>query len=319
MKKCMRTASLLAAAMLSATLYQPDAAHVSAAEPTTFYLKYICTDCLYGEKKENGEPTFASHEESHAYQWRMQVGNWDNNLPGREPYYLNEGDEKAKDGDILVVLPNYPEPEKVVDENNKLAKQNMDGSVISVNAHLSNVTVNRSSVLLTTGGVDNCYVLGDSYASIGGNVTNAYVYDATDCTFGGNVTNLHLVDSVGLINKPGGEADLLPNVTVKGTVQYAAVEDTGGVRQEYWNFAANTFEFNENTGLKTPAGQYSTSGAAPAASDASSSGRQHPSSSASSGEYDDVPKTGEHHPAAWLLLLSAICFAGHLALRKKMA
>lgn len=319
MKKCTWIVSLLTAAMLSATLYQPGTLRVSAAEPTTFYLKYICTDCLHGEKKENGEPNFAEHEEGHTYEWRVQVGNWDNNLPGREPYYLSNGDEKAKDGDVLVVLPNYPEPEKAEDEDNtKTAKQNMDGTVISVNARLSNLTVNRASVLITTGGVDNCYVLGDSYASIGGNVTNAYVYDATDCTFSGNVTNLHLVDSVGVINKPGAEADLLPNVTVSGTVQYAAVEDKNGVQEEYWNFAANTFSFNEKTGLKTPSGQYSTSGAAPSASGASAAGNK-TSSTAASGEYDDVPKTGENNLVLWLLLLSGICFIGHLAVRKTIS
>ena len=43
------------------------------------------------------------------------------------------------------------------------------------------------------------------------------------------------------------------------------------------------------------------------------------SASSASGEYDDVPKTGEGNMALWLLALSLISFAGCIAFRRSAA
>lgn len=321
-------AFLLTAAVMSATvLPAQNSLKVSAAEPTTFYLRYVCTTCLWAEegKDEHGNVTFEGHDSSHEYQWRRQIGVWNDNIEGREPYYLNEGDDcTIKDGDIVVVLPNLPLTEGFEEQEEgyaaKRQKQLTDQSIIKIDAHLSNLTINRSSVLLSTNGVDECYVLGDSYAAIGGNIANAYVYDASDCTFHDNVTNLRLYNSKGRLDdarSDGSDEKWVPNVTVGGTVDYASVSDITGVRAEYWKFAKGTFRFDEKNGLETYYTNYSTSGGAPASASQGTAASQN---AAQSDLYDDVPKTGENSLVMWLsagmLLISGSCFMGCLLARR---
>lgn len=327
-KKLLRRAALLAAAVLTATVL-PDGnvLRASADEPTTFYLRYVCTTCLWAEdgKDEHGNVTFEGHDSSHEYQWRRQIGVWNDNIEGREPYYLNEGDDcTIKDGDIVVVLPNLPLTEGFEEEQEegyavKRLKQLTDQSVIKINAHLSNLTISRSSAFLSTNGVDECYVLGDSYAAIGGNVANAYVYDASDCTFHDNVTNLRLYNSKGRLDdarSDGSDEKWVPNVTVGGTVDYASVSDITGVCNEYWKFAKGTFRFDEKNGLETYHTNYSTSGGAPTSTSRGTAASQ---SAAQSDLYDDVPKTGESSLAMWLtagmLFISGLCFMGCLVVK----
>ncbi len=278
MKRFKKLVSLMAAAAIMALLPNVNALQVSAAEPTVFYVKY---DSDLGE-------------------WRMQIGGWVDEDPGKETYYLNEGSEKVKDGDTLIVLAS--------DE------QANGGEDITVNARLGNLTVNRAGVVINAaGGVDECHVLGDSYAAITGNVTNAYVYDNGTCTFHSNVTNMRLVAVV--------ENDVQTTVTVGGTVNYASVSNAGGILREYYNFKAGTFDFDGVTGLMTDPGNYSTSGSgpaagAPAAGQTQAQAQPQASAPSSSGEYDDVPKTGEDNLIVWLFAISAACLAGSLALRK---
>ena len=318
--KNFRRAILLAASVLSAAILPGgNSLQVCAEEPTTFYLRYVCTTCLWDEdaKDNHGNPTFEGHDSSHTYQWRRQIGTWDDNLEGREPYYLNEGDERVKDGDIVVVLPNLPITEGFEEEEDgyaaKRVKQATDQTVISINAHLSNLTISRSSAFLSTGGVDECYVLGDSYAAIGGNVTNAYVYDAADCTFHNNVANLRLYNSKGRLDDAGSDEKWLPNVTVGGTVDYASVSDVGGLYAEYWKFASGTFRFDDKKGLETYSGNYSTSGSAPSSAPRGVAASQNTSQSDG---YDDVPKTGESNLIMWMTVsmtaVSILCLIGCL-------
>ncbi len=319
-------AALLTVSVLAAAAFPGGSSlRVLAEEPTTFYLRYVCTTCLWDEdtKDKHGNPTFEGHDSSHTYQWRRQVGFWDDNKEGREPYYLNEGDDYTiKDGDIVVVLPNLPLTEGLEEQEDgysvKRVKQATDQTVIEIKAHLSNLTISRSSAFLSTGGVDECHVLGDSYAAIGGNVTNAYVYDAADCTFHNNVSNLRLYNSKGRLDDARSDEKWLPNVTVGGTVDYASVSDVGGLYSEYWKFANGTFRFDEKKGLETYSGNYSTSGNAPAATSQSAAASQ---STAQSDLYDDVPKTGESSLVMRLtetmLLISGLCLAGCLLIRRK--
>ncbi|MBR1771130.1 MAG: hypothetical protein IJ747_03780 [Lachnospiraceae bacterium] len=283
--KCFKKVVSLAAAaaiVLSGSAFAT--LRADAATPTTYYIKY-------DEDKS---------------EWRMQIGNWDKEYEGTQLYYLNEGNDKVKDGDVVVIL-----------ENDEGVQGHGD---ISINAHLSNLTVSRTSaVVAATGGIDNCYVLGESTAAISGNVTNGYVYDDAKCTFNNNVTNLSLIASQ--------ENDVDLDCSVKGTVAYCSVSNPGGIVKQYYSFAANTFYYDHASGLMTDPSNYSTSGSVPAASTATqtttqtttTASSQQSAGNASSGAYDDVPKTGDSNLAIYLFALSAISFAGCLAFRRKAA
>lgn len=277
MKKLNKLVALAAAASLMALLPGAGTMQVSAATPTTHYLQY----------------------DTDQHEWRLQTGSFAQGSGGKDLYYLNEGDEKVKDGDILVVMDN---------------DDSTDGNkIITVNAHLSNLTINSAHVVISVGGADECHVNIDSYAAITGDITNAYVYDTATCTFHGNVTNLRMIATI--------ENTVDTTVSVDGTVGYASTANGGGVLTEYYNFKAGTFFFAKAGGLMTDPSDYSTSGSAPAASapaaNTAPAAQTQPQPAASSGEYDDVPKTGERNLSSWLLVASALCFGGCLVLRKK--
>jgi len=272
-----------AAAIMLGGLLGSVAIPVNAATPTTFYLRYDIDD----------------------HEWRVHVGELLEGDNGKELYYLNNGSEKVNDGDIVVVVTDSENTEKSIGHSD-----------IHIDAHLSNLTINRAGVVLSTGGVDNCYVLGESYAAITGNVTNAYVYDDAKCTFHSNVTNLNLISS------QANDVDV--DVSVKGTVSYVSVSNPGGLVHEYFNFVADSFYYDHASGLMTDDDKYSKTGSAPAAAATASAttgtaSQSNTSSSSSSGEYDDVPKTGEGNLALWLLALSLISFAGCIAFRRSAA
>lgn len=291
MRKFKKIVSLLAAAAVLAIAPGANAMTAEAATPTTFYVKY--------DDSKND--------------WRMQINEWKNDYEGRELYYLNEGDEKVKDGDILVVLSN---------EENETGSQE-----IHVNAHLSNLTINRAHAVVTVGGgIDECYVFGDSYTAITGNVTNAYVYDNASCTFHSNVRNLNLIATQ--------TNSVETNVTVGGTVTHATLANDGGVYKQYYNFLAGTFHFDDASGLMTATYHYSndpntnaysapevpaSSVPTPAGSASNTPASTTPAqgSTASSNEYDDVPKTGDSNSVVWLFAISAACFAGSLLMTRK--
>ena len=188
---------------------------------------------------------------------------------------------------------------------------------MTVNARLGNLTVNRTNVVISANGIDECHVQGDSAAAISGNVTNAYVYDNAACTFNNNVTNLRLIATV--------ENTVDTNVSVGGTVAYASTANGGGVLKEYYNFAAGSFYFDKNSGLMTDTSQYSTTGSGPAAAPQTPAqttpAQSQNKAPASSGEYDDVPKTGESNLLVWLfsgmLLLSAMFAGGCFLVRRR--
>ena len=229
----------------------------------------------------------------------MQTGSFSKDSGGKDLYYLNEGDEKVQDGDILVVM-----------DNDDSAGGNKN---ITVNAHLSNLTINSANVVISVNGADECHVNTNSYAAITGNITNAYVYDTATCTFHSNVTNLRMIATI--------ENTVDTTVSVGGTVAYASTANAGGVLTEYYNFKAGTFYFAKAGGLMTDPSDYSTSGSGPAASAPAATTapatQTQSKPAASSGEYDDVPKTGEGNLSSWLLVASALCFGGCLVLRKK--
>lgn len=282
MKMLKKFVSLLTAAALIALLPNANALQASAAGKT-IYIRY----------------------DTDLHEWRMQIGEWEDGDAGMELYYLNNGSEreKALDGDTLVVLPNASTEESDSDENSGQQTGNVN---VQVNARLSNLTVNRTDVVISATSIDECYVFGDSYAAINGDVTNAYVYDNAKCTFNNNVTNLRLIASQA--------NDVDTDVSVGGTVGYASVSNSGGVIREYWNFVAGSFYYDNASGVMTDPSQYSTSGSAPAAAAAqttASAPQTQNNKTSNSNEYDDVPKTGENNLLFLLLLaVSALSFAG---------
>lgn len=294
MKKFRKCISLIAAAALLALLPNANAMQASAAPAKTIYIRF----------------------DTDLHEWRMQVGSWNDGDAGLELYYLNNGSDsqKALDGDTLVVLPNTPDAER--DEDGKMPKQQTGNVNLTVNARLGNLTVNRTNVVISATSIDECHVHGDSAAAISGNVTNAYVYDNAACTFNNNVTNLRLIATV--------ENTVDTNVSVGGTVAYASTANGGGILNEYYNFAAGSFYFDTYSGLMTDPSQYSTTGngpaAAPQTAQTAAPSQGQATSSSSSGEYDDVPKTGESNLLIWLFagmtILSAMCAGGCLVVRK---
>lgn len=311
MKKFKKIITLMVAAALLTLYPHSNALTASAAEPTTYYLKYHVVN-----------------DDTGGREWRMQIGQWLDDYEGRELYYLNEGSEKVKDGDVIVVLEEERTDEQIEKENEEFAK---GGSYVpplhesvKVNARLSNLTVSRNArIVISANGIDNFYAIGSestrSFSSVSGDVTNAYVYDYSSTTFNNNVTNLHLISSETGKNRPH------TYVTVGGTVGYVSVANTAGVYNEWWNFKAGTFDFDKNSGLMTKPENYSTNGTTPTDTTQPNTDTQPQADNnqaannkpASSGEYDDVPKTGENnHLVIWLFAASALCLAGSLVMRK---
>lgn len=101
---------------------------------------------------------------------------------------------------------------------------------------------------------------------------------------------------------------------------------------EYYNFKANTLEISDGT-LTTDSSNYSTSPSGSSqstdvgsqqttAADSQQTAAAADSQQAAtvSGEYDDVPKTGESQTAVPLLIGAAfVCMLGSLWLRKRAA
>lgn len=253
---------------------------VHAEEPVTYYVKFIDNE------------------------WRFQTGStWDDQGFHRELYYLQQD---IKDGDLLVI----------------------DGSgsrlYLELNVRLSNLTsCHANEAVVTAKGIDNCYVLENSIFAVNGDVTNAYVYDNATSTFNNNVTNLEII---------GKENLLKATITVMGTVNYLKGQDGVNTHFELYNFAAGKLVI-ENGSIKTDASYYSTTpqstaATAPSTAAASSSAAAETptasapaasgtASTAASGEYDDVPKTGEANICIWLLGIAAVCLLGRYQLNKK--
>lgn len=220
-------------------------------------------------------------------EWRFQVGSaWNDSTSHRELYYLKQD---IKDGDLLVV-------------------EGSGGSLnLEVNVRLSNLTFNHGNGVVTAKGIDACYVLKDSTCAVNGDVTNAYVYDNAVCTFNNNVGYLEVTGSYGVSE----------TISSLGTVGHVkGILDTR-VFYDVYNVAAGKLSI-ENGNLKTDAQYYSTTPAADTSSASTDTPATTPAPAAPSntGEYDDVPKTGETNIIFWLLGIAAVCIAGSYSLKK---
>lgn len=264
MKKLKKIVSLLTAVAICALLPGFNTMTVQAEGPTTFYIKYVSND----EMSE----------------WRYQTGAiaWNENASNSHLFYLGD---HIKDGDVVIV----------------------DGNAIKtplkIPAHLSNLTlVQNTSVVVTTNGVDECFVHKNNVSAVNGDINTAYVLNNAGVTFNNNVQNLFVSDTSGIHCV----------VSVGGTVGHLNGTDVDKTYYDYYNFQAGTLSIKDGKVL-TDAQYYSTTPTnAPANTPAQGS------QSSNSGDYDDVPKTGESNMIYYLLGVAALCLMGRAYIKKSL-
>lgn len=214
-------------------------------------------------------------------QWRFQTGSWEDNGSSRELYYMHE---QIKDGDIVVI------------DGGSATQKNI---TLDVNASLSNLTVVYSdAALVTAKSVDNFYGINDSISVVNAPVKNAWVYDYATAQINGNVDKLEVISEK--------EDVLHANVGVSGTVAHVKAFSKNYTHFEFYNFAKGSLAITDGD-IKTAEASYSKT---PVAATPTPAAPAAPAPSVSSGEYDDVPKTGDFRlNPLWLAALSAVCFA----------
>lgn len=244
-----------------------------------------------------GSTLTASAEEGTTYcvkysdedkEWRYQPGSqFDDNLGSGSFDLLLP---LIKNGDLLVVF-------------NESANA---GELDLGDLHLNNLTVvnTGSFTIIKAKAIDNCYVLAGTSTSINAEVTNAIVYDSVLCNFGGNVKELTL----------HANDEVFSTIGCSGKVGHFYAPSATLPRTFYncYSFTENTF-YLENGNLLTAYADYTWD--APAATP-----QPQPSGttgSASSNDYDHVPKTGEHNLVLWFLGAAAICGTASFCLKKK--
>lgn len=227
-------------------------------------------------------------------EWRYQEGSvFDEEEDDRELYYLLQ-DLKAGD---------------------KIAVYNGDATAPALDlgsVKLGNVTICHTAMTVVhTGGVSECYVLAASACSVSGDIDTAHVYDVATATFAGNVNEL--------IVTAEGES-LGSNVGCSGQVGhlYARSDNYHKTFYNLYSFDKDTLDISEGR-LKTDSSHYEKTEPAASNTQASNTAVATPAPTAapSSGEYDDVPKTGEGNLIFWFLAASVLCFTGSLVLREK--
>lgn len=229
-----------------------------------------------------------------------------------------------KDGDNIVIYPGDVDPGKPLDL----------GSF-----KLSSLTVHQNvQVVVSTGGVKDCYVLAGANTAINGEVTYAHLYETTICTFNNNVLDmtLHLQTN-----------DPHSNISCAGTVGCFRIDNSAGAPSgEYYSIPKNTMRYengaiqfanwsaepteeylqaketaNETPVTETPAASETPAATeTPTANTANGSAPAAPVASAPSDEYDRVPKTGDNNNLVWpvsLIGIAAVLSAGSYRLYKK--
>lgn len=220
--------------------------------------------------------------------WRFQTGSsWDNEGTHRELYYMYND---FKDGDIVVI-----------DSNGATNTE-----PLTFSKHISNLTiVNGSLAVVSAPSIGDVFVLLDSRIAVTGDVNNAYIYDNAGATFHSNVNKLVLIDTLG---QSTGDA------SVGGTTGHALRQtESGYIYYQAYNVAAGKLVI-EWGNLQTDPAYYSTTptaAQAPAQTPAAST--QQP---ATSGDYDDVPKTGESNTVLLLTGIAVLCLLGKRALKE---
>ncbi|MBE5883752.1 MAG: hypothetical protein E7291_04990 [Lachnospiraceae bacterium] len=261
MNRLKKFVALLTATAICALLPGVNAMTASADEPVTYYIKYV-TD---------------------VQDWRYQTGGWNDSATHHNLMYLHD---LIKDGDVIVV-----------DNNGYAPHLN-----IEVGVKLSNLTVaQNSSAVVSTKGVDQCYVLSGSSAAVTGDVNDAYLYDFAAASFHGNVNDLTFIDTM---------AQSTGSATADGTVDHVIRKtDDGRVHFEMYNVAQGKLNISYAT-ILTDATYYSTTPSTTPSAPATTQ------PAVSADEYDDVPKTGENNSIFLLLGTAVVCLLGKRALKR---
>lgn len=238
---------------------------VQAAEPVTYYLKYIESDD----------------------EWRFQTGTWQEGNYHRELYYMYLD---LKDGDLIVV-------------------DGYEPLELNVDVRLNNLTVvHGSHIVVAAKSFDNVYIINGSTAAVTGDVAYAEVYDTSVCNFNSNVGTLKVLSEK--------ENELHASVAVIGTANHLYAGGKDYKHFEFYNFAANTLRIEEGE-LKTDKANYSETPQAASTTPNTSTSGSSSSTGTSSGEYDDVPKTGDvRFNPLWLVMIAGVCLAGAYRLKK---
>ena len=167
-------------------------------------------------------------------EWRYQANTstFDDNAYHRELYYLRQ---ELKAGDLVVVYNDTP----------------VVPALDLGTTRLSNLTVTASNALIIvySGDIDDCYLLGGSSCAINANITNAYVYDTVLCNFNKNVKELNVYPL----------DQMTATIGAIGTVDhlYAASRTTGAVYHSLYNFQAGALSIRNGV-LITPSTRYTT-------------------------------------------------------------
>lgn len=250
---------------------------VKAAEPTTYSVVYMGGSV--NEWRYLANPTF-DPELMH-----LGVG------------YLRT---ILKDGDNVIVY-----------AGDNLIDQHLDLGT----AKLGSLTVaNGASVVVKTGGVQNCYINANTNTAINGNITTASVFGNTNVNFNNNVFDL-----IYYMADPDNS-----NIYCAGTVTrfYAVSAADQSYRALYYDVQKGKASV-VNGSFNVPDWAYSTSadnynkGAGNSGSTGNTGNTGNKGNKGNNGEYDDVPKTGQSNTVYWLLAASAACFTGSVILRKK--
>ncbi len=217
-------------------------------------------------------------------EWRYQTGTWQDGNSHRELYYMKQD---IKDGDLIVV-------------------DGYEPLELSVDVRINNLTVvHGSHIVVAAKSFDNVFVINGSAAAVTGDVAYAEVYDASVCNFNSNVGTLKVLSEK--------ENELAASVAVIGTTNHLYAGGKDYKHFEFYNFAANTLRV-ESGDLKTDKANYSETPQAATTTPSTSTGS---GSGASSGEYDDVPKTGDiRFNPLWLVMIAGVCLAGAYRLKK---
>lgn len=176
------------------------------------------------------------------------------------------------------------------------------------NVHLSNLTyaIDTQWSMVFAGSVQDCYVLGGTTGTINCDVKNAYVYDTVVFNFNQNVEELTINSGDKVLSSIGAE----------GTVGHLYAYSTTLSRAlfDFYDFSAGSLYFQD--GIFNPQGSYKTVDEHNASLTTNPATGNTTAATASSDEYDDVPKTGQSNLYLWLLIASVMCFAGSRALKR---
>lgn len=217
-------------------------------------------------------------------QWRWQnVGltYFSMSQPDSDLYYLKD---HLKDGDTVIV------------DGTGSAGSSL---VLDLPVNMGIVTVMNCStpVAVSASSIATFNAQLGSHVGVSGKIQNAYVYNDCFVTFNSHVENLEIIAPANVYNV----------IFSKSTVAHAKAHYDGTVYYEIYSVAENRFE-SETAVLRTDPMFYSTTPTAAAAANTASN-------AAASGEYDDVPKTGEYNPALLLVGMSLLCLAGSRKLK----